>query len=184
MKMQAIATSACQAQVYPASVSTTVMKLLTDAGMMIDADRVGAKSCLAQATALLLADRAGPLAATAIDLANRSGLAPWQIGKVKAYVNDHLSTPIRVSTLAGLCRLSISYFSVAFKRSLGETVQSYLSRRRVARAQELILTTDEPLSRIALDCGFCDQAHLSRMFHRLVGVAPNRWRRETVVLPI
>jgi transcriptional regulator GlxA family with amidase domain len=160
------------------------MKLLTDAGMMIDADRVAAKSCLAQATALLLADRARPQPVTTTDVVNRSGLTPWQISKVKAYVEDNLGTPIRVSALAALCRLSISYFSVAFKRSLGETVHSYLSRRRVARAQELILTTDEPLSRIALDCGFCDQAHLSRMFHRSVGLAPSRWRRESVALPV
>ncbi|MEA3174723.1 MAG: AraC family transcriptional regulator [Gammaproteobacteria bacterium] len=181
--MQALATSPYHASVVPAAVSATVMKLLTDAGMMIDADRVAAKSCLAQATALLLAERARPQPATATDAANRSGLTLWQINKVKTYVDDNLGTPIRVSALAALCRLSISYFSVAFKRSLGETVHSYLSRRRVARAQELILTTDEPLGRIALDCGFCDQAHLSRMFHRLVGVAPNRWRRESMALP-
>jgi transcriptional regulator GlxA family with amidase domain len=156
------------------------MKLLTDAGMIIDADRVAAKYCIAQATALLLAERAGP--ETTTDPVNRSGLAPWQISKVKAYVDDNLGMPIRVGTLAALCRLSVSYFSVAFKRSLGETVQSYLSRRRVARAQELILATEEPLSRIALDCGFCDQAHLSRMFHRIVGMAPNRWRRERMAL--
>jgi AraC family transcriptional regulator len=180
--MQAIATSAYHAPVFPASVSATVMKLLTDAGMMIDADRVAAKYCIAQATALLLAERAGPEPGTTTDAINRSGLAPWQISKVKAYVDDNLGTPIRVSTLAALCRLSISYFSVAFKRSLGETVLSYLSRRRVARAQELILASGEPLSRIALDCGFCDQAHLSRMFHRIVGMAPNRWRRERMAL--
>ena len=181
--MQAMAISAYHAPVVPVSVSVTVMKLLTDAGMMIDADRVAAKFCLAQATALLRADRAAPAPVAATDIANRSGLAPWQISKVKAHVEDNLGTPIRVTTLAALCRLSVSYFSVAFKRSLGETVQSYLSRRRVARAQELILTTDAPLSRIALDCGFCDQAHLSRMFHRIVGMAPNRWRRESVALP-
>jgi transcriptional regulator GlxA family with amidase domain len=178
-----MATLAYHGPVVPDSIPATVMKLLTDAGMMIDADRVGAKSCLAQATALLLADRGDPSRATATDVTNRSGLTPWQISKVKAYVDDNLGTPIRVGALAALCRLSISYFSVAFKRSVGETVQSYLSRRRVARAQQLILATDEPLSRIALECGFCDQAHLSRMFHRVVGVAPNRWRRESMALP-
>ena len=91
--MQAMATTAYHAPVVPVSVSVTVMKLLTDAGMMIDADRVAAKFCLAQATALLRADRATAAPVAATDIANRSGLAPWQISKVKAHVNDNLGTP-------------------------------------------------------------------------------------------
>jgi AraC family transcriptional regulator len=185
--MQPMANSTQQAGpayagMMPASVSAAVMKLLTNAGTMIGADQIAAKSYLEQATALLEAERRVSLPAVGgTEAATRSGLAPWQIRKVKAYVEDNLGAPIRVGVLAGCCRLSVSYFSVAFKRSLGETVQSYLARRRVERAQDLILTTDQPLSQIALDCGFCDQAHLSRMFHRLIGVAPNRWRREMVV---
>jgi AraC family transcriptional regulator len=168
----------------PASVSAAVMKLIADAGMVIDADQIAAKSCLVRATALLQAEHTGSVPAVqATDATSRSGLAPWQITKVKAYVEENLGAPIRVGTLAGCCRLSVSYFSVAFKRSLGETVQSYLGRRRVERAQELILMTDESLSQIALNCGFCDQAHLSRMFRRLIGVAPNRWRRERLEMP-
>ncbi len=73
--------------------------------------------------------------------------------------------------------MSTSYFSKAFKGSFGKTVQDYLHQRRVERAQELMLSTDNMLSQIALDCGFCDQAHLSRMFQRSVGVSPARWRR-------
>jgi AraC family transcriptional regulator len=187
--MQPMATSTHQAGLayggmMPASVSAAVMKLLTNAGTMIDADQIAAKSCLEQATALLEAERMISLpAADGAESANRSGLAPWQIRKVRAYVDENLGTPIRVGVLASCCRLSASYFSVAFKRSLGETVQSYLARRRVERAQDLILTTDQPLSQIALNCGFCDQAHLSRMFHRLIGVTPNRWRREMAASP-
>jgi transcriptional regulator GlxA family with amidase domain len=168
----------------PASVSTAVMKLLADAGMMIDADQIAAKSFLERATALLQAERLDAVPAGGeTEGATRSGLAPWQIAKVKAHVEANLGSPIRVSVLADCCRLSTSYFSVAFKRSLGETVQAYLARRRVERAQEMILVTDESLSQIALDCGFCDQAHLSRMFRRLIGEAPNRWRRERSVAP-
>jgi len=39
-------------------------------------------------------------------------------------------------------------------------------------------TTSEPLARIALDCGLCDQSHLTRQFRRLVGMTPRAWRRE------
>jgi AraC-like DNA-binding protein len=42
----------------------------------------------------------------------------------------------------------------------------------------MMLTTTEPLCRIALDCGLCDQSHLTRLFRRVVGTTPNAWRRE------
>ena len=40
-----------------------------------------------------------------------------------------------------------------------------------------MLSTDAPLSEIALDCGLADQAHLSRLFRRIVGETPRAWRR-------
>jgi AraC family transcriptional regulator len=168
-----------KAVVIPDSVTAAVIKLLADADRVFDADRATARSCIAQATALLRAE--GDKAEQTIRnsfASGRSGLAPWQINKVKTYVEENLDAQIRVSTLANISRLSRSYFSAAFKRSLGETLHDYLTRRRVARAQELMLVTDRVLSRIALDCGFCDQAHLSRVFRRLIGVAPNKWRRQ------
>jgi AraC-like DNA-binding protein len=41
----------------------------------------------------------------------------------------------------------------------------------------LELLTDDPLSQIALDGGFTDQPHLTRLFRRIVGVTPAAWRR-------
>jgi AraC-like DNA-binding protein len=51
-------------------------------------------------------------------------------------------------------------------------------RRRMVRAQELMSKSQVPLSRVALECGMCDQAHLSRTFRRLVGINPMAWRRQ------
>jgi len=135
--------------------------------------RVG---CLAQASALLrdsfaLSD-SGELHQT-----SRSGLAPWQVRRVRAYVEAHLDEPIRVAGLAILSRLSVSYFSVAFRCSFGVSLHKFLARLRVERPA-LMLSTGQPLSQIALACGFCDQAHLSRQFRRVTGTTPHGWRRE------
>jgi PAS domain S-box-containing protein len=54
---------------------------------------------------------------------------------------------------------------------------AYIMRRGVERAQETILLTDKPLSKIVLDCGLANQAHLTRLFRRLLGVSPGLWRR-------
>jgi AraC family transcriptional regulator len=174
--MQATAMSTGAAMMAE-SVSAVVMRLLVDADEAIDADWVAAKSCIAQATALLQAEYDGLAPAGAVGKPAAASLAGWQITRVKAYLDHHLETQIRVSTLAAICRLSTSYFSKAFKGSFGKTVQDYLHCRRVERAQAMMLSTDNMLSQIALDCGFCDQAHLSRMFQRSVGISPARWRR-------
>ncbi len=88
--------------------------------------------------------------------------------------------PIRSSELATLVRLSPAHFSRAFRNSFGCSPLEYVTRRRMERAQGLMLSTDTPLSQIALDCGLADQAHFSRLFRRVVGETPRAWRRARV----
>lgn len=107
----------------------------------------------------------------------RGGLAPWQIRKVMSYVDAHLDRPIRNEDLATLVRLNSSHFGRAFRNSCGEPPHEYVIRRRVERAQGLMLSTDASLSDIALACGLADQSHLTRLFRRIAGESPRAWRR-------
>ena len=107
----------------------------------------------------------------------KGGLAPWQTKRALGYIEANLDQTVTIADLAVLCRLSISYFSVAFSRSLGITVRAYIMRRRIDRAKTMMMSTTEQLSRIAVECGFCDQAHLSRLFRRMTGSTPTRWRK-------
>ena len=107
----------------------------------------------------------------------RGGLGPWRKRKVSQYLDERLEQPIRVEALADEVSLSASHFCRAFKESFAETPHAYVMRRRLELAQRLMLTTEEPLSRIALDCGLSDQAHLSKLFQRWVGETPSAWRR-------
>lgn len=105
------------------------------------------------------------------------GLVGWQIRRLDAYIDKNLSGGLKVAALAELLDLSPGHFSRAFKASLGEAPQIHIIRRRVRAAQRAMLTTNDPLSDIAVACGFTDQAHMSRMFRRFVGHAPSQWRR-------
>jgi AraC family transcriptional regulator len=107
----------------------------------------------------------------------RGGLAPWQKRKVEQYVHEHLQEDVRVGELANMIPLSVSYFYRAFKQTFGETPRAYLTRRRLELAQELMLCTQEPLTRIAIACGFADQSHLSKAFRRVMTETPSTWRR-------
>lgn len=106
-----------------------------------------------------------------------SGLAPWQARKVVDHVLANLEMPIRVEDLANVTRLSTSHFSRAFRLSFHTSPHAYIVALRVARARALMLKGNERMSQIAMACGFADQAHFSRAFHRKVGCAPGLWRR-------
>jgi AraC family transcriptional regulator len=114
----------------------------------------------------------------------RGGLSPWQIRKVTSHVEAHLDRTIRNDDLASLVRLNPSHFGRAFRNSFGEPPHEYVIRRRVERAQGLMLSTDAPLSEIALDCGLADQSHLTRLFRRIAGESPRAWRRARTGEPI
>jgi len=107
----------------------------------------------------------------------RGGLAPWQLRRVRALIEVRLSGTISNQQLADCARLSPCHFARAFRVSTGASPREYIIRRRVERAQELMLSTDATLTQIALACGLADQSHLSRIFARNVGETPRAWRR-------
>lgn len=151
-----------------------IERLLSKATSAMDGDIPAARALLIQARMLLQDDH---LAAGDAAGVRRGGLAAWQARRAARHIELHLDRPITVAELATLVHLSRTHFSVAFRGSFGMPPHSYVLQRRVARAKQLMLETDLPLSQIACACGLCDQAHLSRLFRRSVGQSPLLWRR-------
>lgn len=104
-------------------------------------------------------------------------LVAWKRRRVLEHIEARLGTPLRNRDLAALVDLSEFHFNVAFRNSVGASPHEYLSRRRIERSQQLMLSTAMPLCDIATECGLADQAHLSRLFRKLVGETPAAWRK-------
>jgi AraC-like DNA-binding protein len=104
-------------------------------------------------------------------------LLAWQARKVRDYIDGHIVGPVLVADLCALVQRSQAYFSRSFKRTFGESPHVFLVRRRAELAAQCMLTTDACLSDIALQCGFTDQAHLSKHFRQAMGQTPAAWRR-------
>jgi AraC family transcriptional regulator len=157
--------------------------LLSSATVAMDTDCRAAKRCIQRAAVLLGIDLSPEGNGAADRLCLRGGFAPWQAKRLRSHIEDKLDSRIRVTELADIVRLSGSHFFRAFRRTFGESPLSYIMKRRIRRAQQLMLTSRLRLSQVALECGMCDQAHLSRAFRRIVGISPNAWRRQFVVGP-
>jgi AraC family transcriptional regulator len=107
-----------------------------------------------------------------------TGLAAWQRKRAMDILRQNLDGSVRLADLARECDLSVSHFARSFKASFGVTCHRWLTERRIERAKDLLVRTNEPLVDVASQSGFGDQAAFTRTFHRNVGVTPGRWRRE------
>lgn len=158
----------------PSAISDILERLVTEASQALDRDRDTARACLQRAATLLQIRITGEHGEQAL----LGTLAPWQVRRMTATIEQRLEGEIQLSDLAAECRLSLSHFSRAFKNSFRQPPHAYILARRIARAQHHMLTSEEPLTRIALACGFADQAHFCRVFRRQAGCSPTQWRRE------
>jgi AraC family transcriptional regulator len=106
------------------------------------------------------------------------GLTTLQERRVMDRLRDDLTNDLSLSELASLCGLSRSYFVRAFKQTTGLPPHRWLLAQRARRAKELLERTNIPISDIALECGFADQSHLTRVFSRMFQISPAAWRRQ------
>jgi len=155
-----------------------LIKLLRSAGRQLRENSPEAGSCINRALSLLEAERQRRECDLRPPSPTSGGLTPWRARRVRQHIEENLDTIIRIEDLAGVAKLSVRHFSLAFKQSFGQSPHAHIVGRRIEKARELMLLTDEPLSRVAVACGLADQAHLSKWFRRLVGVTPNAWRRQ------
>jgi AraC family transcriptional regulator len=107
----------------------------------------------------------------------KGGLADWQMHRVRAFIEASLDKSVRLTDLAMITRMSLSYFSRAFLISFEETPHSYMVRRRLERSIGLMKNTSRSLCEVAMESGFSDQAHFNRVFKQRLGKSPGAWRR-------
>ncbi len=108
----------------------------------------------------------------ATTIAKTGGLSPTRLKKVMDFIENTPTGEMSLKRMAVAAGLSVFHFTRVFRQSTGMSPLQCVMRRRINRAQELLLRDRARINDVALECGFCDQAHLTRHFKRITGVTP------------
>jgi AraC-like DNA-binding protein len=109
--------------------------------------------------------------------ARSEGLASWQAALAQKLILEQLDASVLTATLARACSLSRGHFSRLFKRTFGLPPHKWQRERRLDMAKQLLTDSRCALADIAIQCGFNDQAHFTRVFKMLTQQTPAAWRR-------
>lgn len=103
---------------------------------------------------------------------------------VRAYhiLLNNVQENISVKELAGELNMSPHYFSGLFKRWLGVSFTQFRSLTKINYSLTLLLSTNLPISQIASQLGFNDQAYFTNMFKQYTGITPNHFRKNPLLL--
>jgi len=92
-------------------------------------------------------------------------------------VRSSVADGVRMSAIAREVGINPAHMSRRFREVFGESMSSFRDRLRVEHASRALLASDDTISAIAAELGFCDQAHLTRTFKRAMSMTPSQFRR-------
>jgi len=99
------------------------------------------------------------------------------IRRAMAYIHTRYAEPITREAIADHIGISADYLTDCFRQELGIPPITYIRRYRIRQACELLRTTNQSITQIALAVGFSDGAHFTRTFQREMKLTPRSYRR-------
>ncbi|WP_299683569.1 AraC family transcriptional regulator [uncultured Dokdonia sp.] len=101
-----------------------------------------------------------------------------RINRVFQYIDQNLENDLSLQQLSEIAFFSPYHFHRIFKYITNETVNEYVTRRRLEKAAAALLHTNTPITEIALLSGFKDNSTFTRAFKKFYGVAPSLFKKE------
>ncbi len=112
-----------------------------------------------------------------------NGAEPPAMRRARDYVEDHLDEEISLARVARACHMSEFYFCKIFKKTTGMTFTHYLARQRIERVKRDLLNPHLRVSEAAFATGFQSLSQFNRVFRRIAGESPSRYRERVLAGP-
>jgi AraC-like DNA-binding protein len=94
----------------------------------------------------------------------------------KQIIEAHLFAQINIEELAQKTNLSVSSFKREFAKLYNDTPANYIRNKKLEKAAELLLASDNRVADIAYQCGFNELANFTKSFHDKYHVSPSHYR--------
>lgn len=104
-------------------------------------------------------------------------MSDYYIKEISNYIEQHYNEDITVESMAEYLNLSRGYLNKIFKRYTGKSPKEFLTSYRMAKAIQLLKTTQIPIGEVGQRVGYANQLHFSRAFKNFFGVSPKIWRQ-------
>jgi AraC-like DNA-binding protein len=109
---------------------------------------------------------------------NHPHTIPSKVLDTMSYIQLNLKEALTIASLAKRVNQNHDYFSRQFLQYTGERPLHYIHEKRIERAQYLIATTNMPYADIATETGFENLPYFSRIFKKITGITPNKYRQK------
>ena len=104
-----------------------------------------------------------------------------RIVKVQRMVLYNLKDPrLNVDFVSRLVSCSPGHLSQMFYKKTGTKLSRYINEERLENAKQLLKTTDMNIKQIAYSCGYSESSYFIRIFRKLTGTTPNKYRKSLV----
>jgi AraC family transcriptional regulator len=110
-------------------------------------------------------------------------MAGLELRRLLDWLEDNLALDVSLSTIAAFLGFSKSHLNATFRQAMGIPLHEFVVRRRVDRAKELLVNGTQPITEIALECGFAHPSHMARHMRRILGISPSDLRRAAKSAP-
>ena len=92
------------------------------------------------------------------------------------YIRKHINETIELGVLAEKSGLSKDHFIRLFKKETGDTPLRYIIRKKIEKAQLILITDDMSIKNVALNLAFEDYSYFNRLFKKITGITPQEYR--------
>ena len=160
----------------PAEVFKLIKRMHAQLPASSDLARLVVKTCLKMILVLLRNHYAEFLKGE--ETFDRRQRAIQRFCPVFEFIEQHYPNRIRLQDVAAKVNMSRTQFNRVFKQVTGQSFVPFMNHFRIAKAQALLQTTDNPVSEVAYQSGFCNQSYFSTVFRKALHLTPFAYRQQ------